>query len=79
MNGLDNFKTESKDLEQFTNVFKSDNIKMVSLYYWPKHSNPRWEGEIKYITGDLEGSKKFEQKEFKDLVQIMEHFINTYK
>ncbi len=77
MDGLDNFTQTTANLEQFSDVFKSKNIVMVSMHLFD--SSKVWMGTIEYKTGDLTGKKDFRHADFKDLVLLMENFIKTYK
>lgn len=63
-------------------LFNSDNIKYVNIFHITDDAishTPRTEGEITFISNDVEGRKKFRGSSIMEVIVQMAEFIETLK
>lgn len=63
-------------------LFNSDNIKYVNIFHITDDAishTPRTEGEITFISNDVEGRKKFRGSSIMEVIAQMVEFIETIR
>lgn len=63
-------------------LFNSDNIKYVNIFHIADDAishTPRTEGEITFISNDIEGRKKFRGSSIMEVIAQMVEFIETIR